>query len=183
MKAYLVVLDSARARLLRWQDPEDPDLDGSASLTELADLVNPEGRLQDKEIFSTRLHTNRTTGAGQPHAFDDHREGNREESFRRFVRDVVRRLSEDLRQETFDRLLIMAETQTLSDLREELSGVLPRGLIVIELAENVAKQSAVELQERLVKKGILPAPTKGAGPSAGQFVPRGQPMPGSDVKP
>jgi hypothetical protein len=180
MKAYLVALDTARARLFYWGGAGDPSLDGPPRLTELEDLTNPEARLQNREVFSNDTGNNRTTGPGPAHAFDDHREGNRSEGVRRFARDLGRRLSDLVSRDPSSRVILISETQMLHDLRQEVESALPRGISVTELPENLSKLSATDLQLALAKKGLLPGPQK--GPTVDQFVPRGQPMPGSDVK-
>jgi hypothetical protein len=73
--------------------------------------------------------------------------------------------------------LLVAERNMLDDVRQEVVAALPRDLEVVELAENLSKQSTNELQRALANRGLLPAPV--SGPSFEQFVPRGQPMPDS----
>lgn len=180
MKAYLAVVDAARARLFSWQSSEDVSLDGHARLTELDDLTNPEGRLQDRELFSNEIGNNRTTGPGPAHAFDDHRDGHRGETQRRFTRDIARRLNELVSRDRTSRVILVSETQVLHDLRQDVEATLPHGTQVMELAENLGKEAPNDLHLALAKKGLLPQPPK--GPTREQFVPRGQPMPGSDVK-
>lgn len=184
MKAYFVVVDAARARLFSWQSPADVSLDGYPPLAELEDLTNPQARLQDREVFSNEITNNRATyrsvGPGPAHAFDDHRAGNRDESLRRFLREVARSLNEHVARERPSRIVLVSETQVLHELREEVVAALPRDIQVTELAENLGKESATGLQLALAKKGLLPQPPR--GPTQDQFVPRGQPVPGSDVK-
>lgn len=184
MKAHLVVVDAARARLFSWKSSDDVALDGYPRLVELDDLVNPEGRLQDREVFSNEITGNRTTyrmaGPGPTHGFDDHRDAHRDELQRRFLRDVARRLSEHVTREGPSRVILVSETQVLHDLRQEVESALPRDIQVEELAENLSKENPTHLQQILAKKGLLPQQPK--GPNVDQFVPRGQPMPGSDVK-
>lgn len=185
MKAHLVVVDAARARLFSWKSSDDVALDGYPRLVELDDLTNPEGRLQDREVFSNEITNNRTTyrnaGPGPAHAFDDHRDAHRGETQRRFLRDVARRLNELVTRDRPSRVILVSETQVLHDLRQEVEPSLPRDVQVAELAENLSKESPTHLQQILSKKGLLP-PQQPKGPTAEQFVPRGQPMPGSDVK-
>ena len=184
MKAHLVVVDAARARLFSWKSSDDVALDGYPRLVELDDLTNPEGRLQDREVYSNELTNNRTTyrtvGPGPAHAFDDHRDAHRGETQRRFIRDIARRLNEHVTRERPSRVILVSETQVLHDLREEVEAALPRDIQVAEVAENLTKENPTRLQQILAKKGVLPPPPK--GPTVEQFVPRGQPNPGSDVK-
>jgi protein required for attachment to host cells len=182
MNAYLVVADSTRARLFTWPEAKDPLLDGSPRLIELENVTNPEGRLQDREVFSNRNTTNRPSmlGSGPAHSFDDHREGNRRESELRYIRRLTERLLEHVAAERPARLLLVAEPHVLDELRQELVAKLPRDLDVIELAENLSKHSASDLHVALAHKGLLPSPL--TGPTREQFIPRGQPVPGSDVK-
>jgi protein required for attachment to host cells len=182
MKAHLVVVDAARARLFSWKSSDDVALDGYPRLVELEDLANPEGRLQDREVYSNELSraTNRVGGDGPAHAFDDHRDAHRGETQRRFIRDIARRLNDHVTRDKPSRVILVSETQVLHDLRQEVESSLPRDVQVAELAENLSKETPTHLQQILSKKGLLPAQPK--GPTADQFVPRGQPNPGSDVK-
>jgi protein required for attachment to host cells len=177
MHAYLVVADSARARFFSWQGASDPALDGTPHLVELENVTNPEARVHDRDLFSDRSPRNRSGGGSTPHAFDDHRDGSRKESQLRFVRLVAEQLSRRIAERRPARLLLVAERNMLDDVRQEVVAALPRDLEVVELAENLSKQSTNELQRALSNKGLLPAPAN--GPSFDQFVPRGQPVPGS----
>jgi protein required for attachment to host cells len=168
--------------LFSWQGGTEPLLDGSPRLIELENVTNPEGRLQDRELFSNRNTSNRPSmiGPGPAHSFDDHREGNRRESELRYIRRLTEQLLEHIAAERAARLLLVAEPHVLDELRQELVAVLPRDLDVVELAENLSKQSPSDLHVALAQKGLLPPPP--TGPSREQFIPRGQPVPGSDVK-
>lgn len=176
MKSYLVVVvDAARARLLRWQGSDDVSLDGYPQLVELEDLVNPEGRLMDREVFSNEITNNRTTGPGPAHSKDDHREANRRESLRRFIRDLSVRADEHITRERPARVVLVSETHVLHELRRELEARLPRGVQVVEIPENLGKASLTDVHQALARKGLVPPPPK--GPTPDQFVPRGQPRP------
>jgi protein required for attachment to host cells len=180
MNAYLVVADSARARFFSWRGTSDPSLDGTPHLVELENVTNPEARVHDRDLFSERSPRNHSGGAGSTHAFDDHRDGSRKESQLRFVRLVAEQLSRRIAEQRPGRLLLVAERNILEDVRREVVPALPRDLEVVELAENLSKQSTNELQRALAQKGLLPAPA--SGPSFEQFVPRGQPVPDSSSR-
>jgi protein required for attachment to host cells len=180
MDAFLIVADSARARLFNWRAPGDPLLDGSPRLVELENVTNPEGRLQDRELFSNPITNNRASSIGPAHSFDDHREGNRRESELRYIRRLTEQLHKHIAAERPGRVLLVAEPHVLDELRQELVAELPRDLDVVELAENLSKKSASDLHLALSNKGLLPPPL--TGPSPEQFIPRGQRVPGSDVK-
>jgi hypothetical protein len=177
MAMYLVVADSTRARLLTWQASSDPVLDGSSRLVELESLTNPEGRLQDREVFSNEITNNRTTGPGPAHAYDDHRDAHRLESFRRFARYVAEQASEHVTRERLARVVLICETRVQHALRQTFEAELPHGLELTVINENLAALSTTQLQHALARLGLVPAPEK--GPSVEQYVPRGQPVPGS----
>jgi protein required for attachment to host cells len=180
MNAYVVVADGARARIFAWQGAEDPSLDGKPSLVEQDNVTNPEARLADREIFSDRA-PRKPTGPGAFNAgSNDHRERNRRESQARFVRLMAERVQQSVARAQPARVLLVAEPKLLGEARQEFAAVLPRNLDVVELAENLSKQSAAEIHAHLAQKGLLPAPLN--GPTADQFVPRGQPRPGSDIR-
>jgi len=177
---YLVVADSTRARLLTWQASRDPVLDGSSHLVELESLINPEGRLQDRDVFSNELTNNRATGAGPAHAYDDHRNAHRVESFRRFARYVAEQAPDHLGRERPGRVVLVCDKPVQHALRQTFEAELPRGMALTVINENLAAQSTTELQCSLARLGLVPAAEK--GPSVEQYVSRGQPVPGSNGK-
>jgi len=177
---YLVVADSTRARLLMWQASRDPVLDGSSRLVELESLINPEGRLQDREVFSNEMTNNRTTGPGPAHAYDDHRDAHRVESFRRFARYVAEHVTDHLERERSGRVVLISDKRVQHALRQAFEAELPHGMALTVINENLAAQSTTQLERALVRLGLVPAPEK--GPSVEQYVPRGQPVPSSSSK-
>lgn len=180
MNAYLVVADSARARFFSWQGTSDPALDGTPHLVELENVSNPEARVHDRDSFIDRGPRTRSRAAGSPQASDDSQDGSRKESQLRFVRLVAEQLSKRIAEQRPGRLLLVAERNMLEDVRREVVPALPRDLEVVELAENLSKQSTNELQRALAHKGLLPAPAN--GPAFEQLVPRGQPAPDSSSR-
>lgn len=179
MKALVIVADSARARLFSWQSSDDLALDGHPQWVELEALENPEGRMRDQDVFRNEKSSSGSTGAGNAHAYDDHREGHRSEVFQRFARQVAKDVSRHVDQNGAGQVILVSETEVLHQLRQELRSALSRGIELRELAENIVQQTSSSVHQVLANKGLLPAPPKGP---VEHFVPKGQAVPGSDIR-
>lgn len=179
MKALVIGADSARARLFSWQSSDDVALDGHPEWVELETFENPEARMRDQDVFSNEKSSNGSTGAGNAHAYDDHREGHRAEVFHRFARQVAKEVSRHVEEKNIGQVILVSETEVLHELRQELRTALSRGIELRELAENIGQQTSARVHQVLASKGLLPAPPRGP---VTHFVPKGQAVPGSEVR-
>jgi protein required for attachment to host cells len=170
-RTCIIVADSARARLITLEIPQEPEVDGGARLREHRDLVNPVADVPERSQFSDRSGRGHASPKGAAHALDDHRDAHRAELERRFAR----RLGDEARlfvaAEGATRLLIVAEPRMLGALREHINGTLSAQVEVEELGENLSRHPLQQIQEILARRGAVPA---ARAPELGVFHPRGQ---------
>lgn len=155
MSEYCVVVaEGARARFFTLERPDLPELEGGPDLVEHPSLANPRHRAHDDKVYAdARSGRNRTPG-GQGHAYDEHRDGHDAELEHRFARDIARQLGEVTRSNGTRRVILCAEKRMLGFLRDDLPA-LP-GVDIREVAKDLAKLGARELQQHLARDGLLP---------------------------
>ncbi len=152
----IVVADGARARLFTL-DAGAPDAPGP-NLVEHEDLANPEHKLPGRDKYSTtRTGSNLNPQKGPAHGYDDHRDKEEREHERRFAREVISRAVTLAQRQHSYQLVVVAEKRMLGLLRETL--VLPpkSGIELRELAKDLTRLSASELQAHLAEAGMVPA--------------------------
>lgn len=111
MRQCIVIADRARARLFSVEEKRDtPFEEGHRRLREHRDLVNPEGALTDQQLFRDRRagRRSRSSVGGGGYGLDDGKGRQRQESARRFARELVDATSELLRSRKSKRLLLVA---------------------------------------------------------------------------
>lgn len=140
---WIVAADSSRARVLQVADREE-------KLVEVEDLVNPQGRMNDRELTADAYPRLRgTSGPGsdrQEMSAVEHQV----ELFARRIGDHLEKARTDHR---YDRLCLVAPPRFLGALRKELSSEV-RKLVAEEMPKDLSWLSAREL-ERYVAKGGL----------------------------
>ncbi len=156
MKTCVLVADRARARL--FVDVPGPErigvAGGGSELFEVEALTDPDGELTDRELFSNRSGSNRSPHGAQ-FAYDDHREGHREEEERRFARRVASSVVARVRAEQPAKLILAVEPRLLGLLRQELNGHL-RGLLeVVEVSKDLSWPHVRLVREALVRCGAI----------------------------
>ena len=152
----IVVADGSRARLFTLEAgaPDTPGPD----LVEHEDLANPEHKLAGRDKYSTtRTGSNLNPQKGPAHGYDDHRDKEEREHERRFAHEVASHAVALAQRRHSYQLVIVAEKRMLGLLRETL--VLPArsGIELRELAKDLTRLSAIELQAHLAGAGMLPA--------------------------
>lgn len=156
-KTCILVADRARARFFAPEQlREGAPLSRSVHLKELrAALVDPEGELTGKEMFSnTRSGSNRAPhGAG--YEYDDHRAGHREEVERRFARQVASELAKLQRERDFSKLVLAVEPHMLGLLRQALKDKLPASIETHELHADLSWHDPAHIQASLERHGVL----------------------------
>ena len=156
LKTCVIVADRARARLFVTVTPAERFV-GTAlvELQELEDLTDPEGELTGRELFSSsRSGTNRSPH-GANFEYDDHREGHREETERRFAKRVALATKQLLIRESASRLVLVVEPHMLGILRQELGDRLPGVASRLELAEDLSWHTPQRILETLERRGAL----------------------------
>jgi protein required for attachment to host cells len=145
----IVVADAARARLFTFKREDDQA--AGPVLRERADLVNPEGRLHDREVYSE----SRPSLASKTGTLDDHRDAHASENERRFAQQVIERAATLVKDTACARIALVASPRFLGHLRDQAGAL--RGLPVDELARDLTHEATPKLREHLATLGVLPA--------------------------
>jgi protein required for attachment to host cells len=165
----ILVAGGTRARFISVEVPADAELDGGPHLIEHDDLVNPDGDVPARVLFSDR--SGRAHGGAVSHGLDDHRDQHQAEIERRFARRVIDAAEQFRSGRAVQRLVIVAECQLLGKLRAELDPKRWRDAEVVELAEDLSRQSLRQIHAALAQHGLVKA---ARSPAAGVYRPRGQ---------
>jgi protein required for attachment to host cells len=142
---WIVAADSSRARILQ--------VAGRQRLAEIEDLVNPEGRLQDRELI-TDAHP-RFRGTDGPGS-DRQEMPAVEHTVELFAKRVGDYLDKARVAHRFDELVLVAPPKFLGALRKELGKEVGK-LVADELPKDLSWFNAREL-ERYFEKGSGRAP-------------------------
>jgi protein required for attachment to host cells len=144
---WIVAADASRARILQVADRE--------RLVEVEDLVNPEGRLHNREINTDAK--GRFAGPDRPggHSSDDEERtvDHYNELFAKRVADYLEKARTDRR---YERLVVVAAPKMLGQLRQELDKEVEK-LLVGEVPKDLAWFNARDI-ERYFAKGSGRAP-------------------------
>ena len=139
-KDWIVVADKNRCRIFRQARRTSP-------LEEIAVLVAPITRLRNQDIDSDRPgRTFDSAGQGR-HAKSPSVEPVEQEAIR-FAKDVVAKIEDGRRQNSFQRLYVVAEPRFLGYLRQHYSRPL-KEMIAAEIGKDWATQTADEIRDRL----------------------------------
>ena len=149
---WIVAADEARARVLQVADREQ-------RLLEIEQLLNPEGRLQEREMQSDadpRFNGHGGVGkagsspTGGPPSDNQH-QGAVEHSAKVFAREIGRYLEKARQQQRFDELVLVAAPKFLGALRHELGKEVEK-LVADELPKDLSWFNARELQAWFAKE-------------------------------
>jgi len=141
---WIVAADASRARILQVADRE--------RLVEVEDLVNPEGRLQDRELTTDanpRLHGPGGLSAREEPSAVEHTV----EVFSKRIGDYLEKARTDHR---YDQLVLVAPPKFLGLLRKDLDKEVGK-LVADELPKDLSWFNAREI-ERYFAKGSGRAP-------------------------
>jgi len=139
---WILVADSARARVLEWSEPAAP-------LKEIADLTNPQGRLKEQALSSDRPGVASSSQGKSGHPMQASQSGH-EKSEAEFAGLIDATLVEALDAGRYVQLMMFAPPRFLGSLRSHLT---PR------VAKTVVESNPLDLtREDLTKiKSRLPA--------------------------
>lgn len=150
----IVIADRARARLFSVLPGNE---DEGRRLTEERILVNPEGTITDMDLFTDRGgRSNRYGVPGGSYGVDDGKDRERHETTRRFAKELARAIALEVKTLKSQSLVLIATPKFLGALRAELPKLLPRGVALTELAEDLSWHAVSNIESVLVKRGILP---------------------------
>ena len=137
---WIVAADSSRARVLQVADREE-------RLVELEDLVNPEGRMDDRELTSDAHPRLRgTSGPGS----DRQEMSAVEHHVELFAKRIGEHLEKARTDHRYERLCLVAPPKFLGALRKELSREVKK-LVAEELPKDLSWLTARELEDYLAK--------------------------------
>ena len=140
MKSVIVVADSTCARIFS-SDSARP------ALTEIETLMNPRGRLHEREITSDLPGKNKGHGGAGGHAFESRTAPKRHE-LNEFAKVVGEYINAAQKTNSFSNLLLIAEPSFLGELRTQLSNA-STGKVVFELNKNLTHKSPAEISQHL----------------------------------
>lgn len=171
----IIVADRARARLFGLNVPGASGSEEPSGLVEYRDLVNPEGELTAEQLFrDTRSgRRNRSSVAGGGYGLDDRKERERLESSRRFASEVAGEVGGLLRSRKSKALVLVASPKFLGVLRPKVRKVLPKGVELTVLSEDLSWHATAHIEKVLTRRGVLPPREV---PEAA-YRPRAQPRP------
>jgi protein required for attachment to host cells len=137
---WVIVADSSQARIFSAENSQ-------ADLIEIETLLHPEGRLHDRDMESDLPgKTSGPQGAGG-HAYSDEHSPKEQEEIN-FATRVAHHLSDELNQNKYDRLFMVAAPSFLGDLRNALSSRVEKH-IAFSLGKNIVKLSPEEIRSHL----------------------------------
>ncbi len=155
-KRCIAVADGARARIYRLSSREDDRGRKVPQLVEVEDLINPDHRLQDGEIWAEpRPGLKREFAGGPSHGVDEGRQSRNEETDRRFAANVMAALGRAATEDGARTVIVCAGAEALGNLRAQ-TGVLGDGVTVQELSKNLVSLSPDELLDALGAADLLP---------------------------
>lgn len=158
MRQCIVIADRARARLFSVELERDtPFEEGHLRLREHRDLVSPEGTLTDKELFRDRRagRRGRSSVSGGGYGLDDGKRRQREETARRFAKELVAATSELVRAQKPKRLLLVATPKFLGVLRPEIQQALPKSVEIAAFAEDLSWHAPAQIEKVLKRRGAF----------------------------
>jgi protein required for attachment to host cells len=143
---WIIAADASRARILQVADPEQ-------RLEEIDDLLNPEGRMHDRELI-TDAHPR--SGGGNAPASDPQEMPAVEHAVERFAKRVGDYLDKARNEHRYQRLHLVAPPKFLGVLRKKLGKEVEK-LVLEEVPKDLSWFNAREI-ERYFAKGSGRAP-------------------------
>lgn len=148
---WIVAADEGRARVLQVARPEK-------RLLEIEDMLNPEGRLQNRDLVTdAEPRFSGHGGVGKPGASptggpasDRQAASAVEHSAQKFAKQIARRLEKARVEHRFDQLVLVAPPKFLGALRKELDKEVEK-LVAEELPKDLSWLSARELERHLAR--------------------------------
>ena len=159
---YLVIAaDAARGRIFLLAATGSGLAPTLMPLTEVADLMRPDGRARDGDLHSESRPAQRAdlfAGPGSGHGVSDHRDSRRREASREFAESVAEAASRVWRTLPDCRIVVVASPTMLGLLRPAVarrtSG--PSAPPVHELARDLSKLAPAALHDALAAAALLP---------------------------
>jgi protein required for attachment to host cells len=159
MSDYLVVVASAaRARFFTLEPAEFPELESGPNLIDQGELLNPQARTPERELFAdSKTGRGRAPRGSSAHGYDDHREQHEDESERRFSREVLEKARLMAEEKDARQIVLAASSRMIPFLRQHVERLMKQGLEVRELIKDMSKLTPEQIQDHLAKEQALPA--------------------------
>jgi len=138
---WIIAADSSRARILQVTDREK-------ALAEIDDLLNPEGRVDDRQLTTDAHARFHGGGGGSAPASDLDETSAAEHATELFAKRVGDYLDKARTAHKYDRLHLVAPPRFLGQLRKELGKEVQK-LVTDELPKDLSWLKTRDLQERL----------------------------------
>lgn len=138
---WVLVAESSRAKLYRSNGRMAP-------LTEIEDLLDPEGRMHEGDLVSDRAGSDGGSVGQGRHVFDQQTTASRQ-VHAEFARILASHLTEAHNAGSFDELILVAPPEFLGLLRENLSKPV-RERVVQEVDKNLVQLPADAVREHLI---------------------------------
>lgn len=148
-RTCIAVADASRARLFVLE--RTTNASGShEELAEKTDLVNPQRRLRESELFT------------DSYVFEDHREDHIERMDAEFAHAIVGELHRLVRAAPTAQVIVCASPNMLGELRA-IGIDSPDGATLDEIPRDLVKLTPTQLRDQLADYGVLPVPPPRAG--------------------
>lgn len=137
---YVVVADQSRARLFIQEG-------AGKRLRELDELTNPEGRMHEQELSSSRPGRSFDSKGPGRHAMEPKTNAKKHSAIR-FAQEICTYL--ETNRDEYDKLILIAPPEFLGLLRENLPDALVQ-LVSQEIDKDVVRKNLKEIQQYLKK--------------------------------
>ena len=141
-KIWVVAADKVHARLFQAEHVTGP-------LKEVRDMVNPESRLQDRELLADDPGQTFSSGGGGPeHRYTYDEASEKEHQAQRFAAQVIDEVEKLRARGELVRLHVLAEPGFLGELRDHYSRPLQK-CVASEVGKHVTRQRPEDVRELL----------------------------------
>ncbi len=152
----IIVAARDHARFFTLQPTSDPTPNHGQVLVESGKVRNDEAGKPGTEVWSNiRAGRNRSHNGGG-HGYGDHRNRHEIEVDRRFAQDIASQAEKLARTSKANHVVVVAQSKTLGNLRDALGHLGKSGIRVSEVAKDLSKLAAHDLQDELSKDHLLP---------------------------
>jgi protein required for attachment to host cells len=144
IRTCILVADAARARIYTLERSIEPN-GMQEQFREERDLVDPARRERSGEQSSDTF------------MFDDHRQSHLDVLDTRFARELVSEIATIVRDRACRKLIVIASSRMIGDLRTYLAPLGKTGLAIEEVIHDYTKLTTSALRDRLAELGMVPA--------------------------
>jgi len=141
-KIWIVAADRVHARLFQAENITGP-------LKEVRDMVNPESRLQDRELMSDDAGRTAASGDGGRMQYSTYEEASeKDHQARLFAKEIISELEKLRARGELERVHLLAEPGFLGELREQYSRPLQK-CVASEVGKRATERRPEEVRELL----------------------------------